>query len=243
MNHRLSRLAGIAVVLGLAALVVVPGAQASSGTGVVPEAKSPTERALDLMPVRVKAGLDIRMAYRRYALCAASNITPSGRSTFINGKKYTVGTGICPIITGWTVYNETLQGTRPRVKGPSTIWSSFGTPSSFPQYSPETGWTIAPGTIRSEVVGTEPNQGMANFWGFPCTVTTPETIDGTKYPMAMCAGPLMENINNRPVSDGATMFTNAPASADIPVGLAQINSGPLVGMETFFLSPFNNNSD
>ena len=243
MNHRFSRLVGIAAVIGLAALVVAPGAQASSGTGVVPAAKSPTERALDLMPARVKAGLDIRMAYRRYALCAASNITPSEQSTFINGKKYKVGTGLCPIITDWTVYNKTLQGTRPRVKGPSTIWSSFGTPSTFPQYSPETGWTIAPGTIRTEVVGAEPNQGMANFWGFPCTVTTPETIDGTKYPMAMCAGPLMENINNRPVSDGATMFTNAPASADIPVGLARINSGPLVGMETFFLSPFRNNSD
>ena len=101
------------------------------------------------MPLKIKAGLDIRMAYRRYALCAASNITPSKKSTYINGRKYQVGTGFCPIVKGWTIYNETLQGTSPTVKGPSTIWSSFGEPSTFPQYSPDTGWTVAAGTGRT----------------------------------------------------------------------------------------------
>lgn len=238
MKSRRSRLAGTAAVLGLVALFVAPLAQASPGEDAVPRAKSATTRALDLMPKKIKAGLDIRFAFRRYALCAASDITPSSKRTIINGKKYRVGTGICPILKGWTVYNETLQGTKPTVDGPSTIWSSFGTPVSFPQYSPETGWTIAPGTIRSQVLGTSGNEGMANFWGFPCVESKPVYIQGKEYPMATCAGPLMENINNGPVTFGETMFTNAPTSATRPVGLALVTRGRLVGMEPFFLSPF-----
>ena len=79
---------------------------------------------------------------------------------------------------------------------------------------------------------------MANFWGFPCVVTTPVTIGGVSYPMAMCAGPLMENINNGPVSAGATMVTDAPESATIPVGGVKLSTGSLAGMESFFLNPF-----
>ena len=238
MTVRRSSLAGTTAVLVLALLAIAPLAQASSATGAGTAAASPTARALALMPKRIKAGLKIRMSYRRYALCAASNITPSSRKTTINGRKYTVGTGLCPIVKAWTVYNESLQGTSPTVKGPSTIWSSFGNPATYPQYSAEGGWTVTAARPRTYVVGDAPNEGMANFWGFPCAVTTPVTIDGTEYPMAMCAGPLMENIDNRPVSDGVEAFTNAAASATIPVGLAKIAEGPLSGMETFFLLPF-----
>lgn len=238
MNQRRSRLAGTAAVLALAALAVAPVAQASSGADASPAAASATARALALMPAKVKAGFKIRVAYRRYALCAASNITPSKKSTYINGKKYTVGTGLCPIVKAWTVYNKSLQGTSTTVKGNSTIWSSFGNPSTYAQYSADTGWVVAPATGRTYVVGNAPNEGMANFWGFPCAVTTPVTIGGTKYPMAMCAGPLMENIDNRPVSDGVAGFTNASTSATIPVGLAKIAAGPLSGLEPWFLAPF-----
>ena len=232
------RLAGSSAALALALLVAAPVAQASPGPFAAPAAKSPETKALDLMPRKIKAGLDIRMAYRRYALCAASNIAPSKKTTRINGKRYRLGTGLCPIVTGWTVYNESLQGKSPRVKGASTIWSSFGNPPTYPQYSSETGWTVAAATPRTYVVGQSPNKEMANFWGFPCVVTKPVTIGATRYPMAMCAGPLMENIDNRPVSDGVTAFTNAPASATIPVGLGKIAGGPLAGMEPFFLNPF-----
>ena len=235
MTIRRSRLAGTAAVLGLAALAVAPVAQASSATGA---ASTPEARALALMPAKIKAGFDVRIAYRRYALCAASNITPSRKKTTINGKQYTVGTGLCPIVTGWTVYNKSLQGTSPTVKGNSTIWSSFGNPATYPQYSADTGWTVTAARPRTYTIGAAPNQGMANFWGFPCVVTTPVTIGATRYPMAMCAGPLMENIDNRPVSDGVTGFTNAATSATIPVGLAKIATGPLAGMELFFLNPF-----
>ncbi|MFM8560659.1 MAG: hypothetical protein ACKOB9_01000 [Solirubrobacterales bacterium] len=239
MKNLRSRLGSSATVLVVAALAAAPAAQASPGAGAAPAAGTPTARALALMPARIKAGFDIRISYRRYALCAASNITPSKKTTSINGKKYTVGTGLCPIVTDWTVYNKSLQGTSPTVKGASTIWSSFGNPSTYAQYDPAAGtWSVAPATGRTYVVGASPNVGMANFWGFPCVVTTPVTINGTRYPMAMCAGPLMENIDNRPVSDGVTAFTNAPTSATIPVGLGKIAGGPLAGMETFFLNPF-----
>ena len=187
------------------------------------------------MPLKIKAGLDIRMAYRRYALCAASNITPSKKSTYINGRKYQVGTGFCPIVKGWTIYNETLQGTSPTVKGPSTIWSSFGSPPSLPQYN-GTSWSVAAPQGGLVTEGESPNAGMANFWGFPCAVTTPVTIDGTKYPMAMCAGPLMENIDNRPVAPGSSIYTDNP-SATIPVGFGKPLTGSLAGMDSFFMNP------
>lgn len=236
MKNRRNRLAGSATALGLAVLAVAPAAQASPVAA--PAAKSPQTKALDLMPRKIQAGLDIRMAYRRYALCAASNIARSKKTTRINGKRYRLGTGLCPIVTGWTVYNESLQGKSPRVKGASTIWSSFGNPPTYPQYDPSSKtWSVAAATPRTYVVGQSPNKEMANFWGFPCVVTKPVTIGGTRYPMAMCAGPLMENIDNRPVSKGETAFTNAPASADIPVGLAKL-TGRLAGLEEFFLNPF-----
>ncbi len=238
MNLPTRRLAGTAAVLGLAALALAPAAQAAPATGAVSAAISPTARALAQLPAKINAGVDIRIAYRRYALCAASNITPSNKKISINGTKYQVGTGLCPIVTGQTVYNKSLQGTSPTVKGPSTIWSSFGSPTAFPQYSAETGWTVAAPVGRTLVVGTAPNTGMANFWGFPCVVTTPVAIGGTNHPMAMCAGPLMENINNGPVSAGATMFTDGPASATVTVGAVTMSTGPLAGMESFFMNPF-----
>ncbi len=238
MNLPSSRIAGAAAIFGVAALALVPAAQGAVTNGGVSAAASPTTRALALVPPKIRAGLDIRIAYRRYALCAASNITPSQKTTSINGKTYTLGTGLCPIITGQTVYNKSLQGTGATVQGPSTIWSSFGTPPAYPQYSTETGWTVGPGTGRTLVVGTAPNAGMANFWGYPCVVTTPVNIAGTNYPMAMCAGPLMENIDNRPVANGVTMYTQGPASATIPVGFGKLTSGTLTGMEPFFLNPF-----
>lgn len=56
--------------------------------------------------------------------------------------------------------------------------------------------------------------------------------------MAMCAGPLMENIDNRPVAAGVTMSTHGGISVTIPVGLAVMANGPLAGMKPFFLNPF-----
>lgn len=233
------RLAGTAAVIGLAALAVVPAAQAAHDNGGAPAPTNPSARALALVPAKITARLDVRLALRRYALCAASNITPSTRSTVINGRKYTLGTGLCPIVTGWTVYNKSLQGEKATVNGASTIWSSFGSPDAFPQYDAGTGaWALAPGTGRTLVVGAAPNAGMANFWGYPCVVTTPVSIGGTNYPMAMCAGPLMENIDNRPVTNGTTMYTQGAASATIPVGFGKLTGGTLAGLEPFFSNPF-----
>ena len=235
MNIPKRRLATIAAVLGFGVLAVAPATQAAPATRAA--AASPTTRALALVPPTIEAGIGMRIAYRRYALCAASNITPSTKSTFINGKKYTLGTGTCPIVMGWTVYNYSLQGANPTVKGDTTIWSSFGSPATFPQDT-STGWVVAAPVGRAYTVGANGNTAMANFWGYPCVVTTPKTIDGKKYPMAMCAGPIMENIDNRPVSTGVQAFTNASTTATIPVGLAKIPPGPLAGMETFFMNPF-----
>ena len=237
MNLPARRLSGTAAaILGLAALAVVPAAQAAPATGAASTAATQTARALALLPANIKAGLDIRVAHRRYALCAASNITPSRKSVLINGRKYQVGTGLCPIVTGWTVYNKSLQGTNPTPKGASTIWSSFGSPPSLPQYN-GTAWAVAAPQGGYATEGVAPNAGMANFWGFPCVVTTPVAIDGTKYPMAMCAGPLMENIDNRPVAPGSSIYTDNP-SATIPVGFGKPLVGQLAGMDSFFMNPF-----
>jgi hypothetical protein len=237
MNLPTRRLSGAAVVLGLAALAVVPSAQAASATGSTPAAGTATTRALALLPAKITAGLDIRVAKRRYALCAASNITPSSKSIIINSRKYQVGTGVCPIVTGWTVYNKSLQGTGTTPKGASTIWSSFGSPAALAQYNPTTGWTVAAPQGGLVTEGSPGNSGMANFWGFPCVVTTPVNIGGTNYPMAMCAGPLMENIDNRPVAPGSSIYTDNP-TANIPVGYGKPLVGQLAGMDSFFMNPF-----
>ena len=92
--------------------------------------------------------------------------------------------------------------------------------------------------MRTGIVGESPNKGMANFWGFPCVVTTPVTIGGVKYPMAMCAGPLMENPDNRPAAFGVLMGTDAPTSAEIPVGATTMTNGPLAGLTKWLLDPF-----
>ena len=237
MNLPTLRRSGAAAILGLAALAVVPAAQAAPATTAPPASKTATARALALLPANITAGFDIRVAKRRYALCAASNITASKKSVVINRRKYQVGTGLCPIVTGWTVYNKSLQGTNPTVNGASTIWSSFGSPPTLPQYNPTTGWIVAPPTGGLVTEGIAPNEGMANFWGFPCVVTTPVNIAGTNYPMAMCAGPLMENIDNRPVAPGSSIYTDN-TSATIPVGFGKPLVGQFAGMDAFFQNPF-----
>lgn len=241
MTSRRSRFAATTAVLTMAALSLTPVAPASSGSAgeAAANGAKATQRALDLMPAKIIARLNFSMAKRSYALCAASDITPSNQTTTINGRKYTVGTGLCPIVKGWTVYNKSLQGQGARVNGQKrTIWSSFGYPAEFAQYSAETGWSVGPAQPRIQVVGAGNNEGMANFWGFPCAVTKPQIIGGKAYPMAMCAGPIMENINNRPVEDGVQMVTNAPESATIPVGGAEITKGPLVGLEKYLYQVF-----
>lgn len=184
---------------------------------------SDTERAAAsaLMPAIIKAGLDLRVAYRRYALCSATDVTPGSKTTVINGRKYTVGTGVCPIVTGWTVYNKSLQGSAPSVKGAGTIWSSYGVPPQFPQFV-NGNWTIAPDLLRHQTVAPSSDGGMANFFGFPCVVIDPVSIEGRDYPMAMCAGPLMENVDNRPVSPGSQIRTHASEDARFPVGSAEV---------------------
>lgn len=173
------------------------------------------------MSAIIEAGLDRRVAYRRYALCSATDVTPGSKTTVINGRKYTVGTGVCPIVTGWTVHNRSLQGSAPSVRGAGTIWSSYGVPPQFPQFV-DGNWTISPDVLRHHTVARDPDGGMANFFGFPCIVIDPVSIDGRDYPMAMCAGPLMENVDNRPVSPGSQIRTHAPEGARSPVGSAEV---------------------
>lgn len=236
--HRTRRhLLSIAAILGLAAVTTASVAQAAPATGAVPSATSATARALSLLPARVTAGVDIRMTRRRYALCAASNTIPSHTTIVINRRTYQVGTGVCPIMNGWTIYNASLQGLRARVKGRSTIWSSFGAPTSMPLYNPASGWSVGPPKGRTFIMGTAPNTGMANFWGFPCVVIRPVTIGGTEYPMAMCAGPLNENLDNLPVRTGGKVFTTAAASAPMPVGVGTTAVGQIAGLESFLLPP------
>ena len=217
----------VSVVLAATSLLAAaPAHAAPAGQG------SDAERAAasELIPATIKAGMDLRVAHRRYALCSATDVTPGSKQTVINGRRYTVGTGVCPIVTGWTVYNKSLQGNATTAKGAETIWSSYGVPPQFPQFI-NGNWTIAPDVLRRQTVegpsaaGTGANPvdgGMANFFGFPCVVIDPVSIDGRDYPMAMCAGPLMENVDNRPVSPGSPMRTHAPEGARFPVGSAEV---------------------
>lgn len=222
----------IAVVVLTAALVGSACSSSSDGssstTTTKPKPKavnsivteSPEAAALALMPESVEAGLDIRVESRRYALCSATNTTPSDQTVVIDGATYTVATGTCPIIDGWTVYNESLQGPDVTVSGSATIWSSYGVPSEFPQFI-DGSWSIAPDTLRLTTAGTPPSGGMANFFGYPCVEIPPVMIDGKEHPMAMCAGPLMEGVGNKAVAPGTAIRTHTPEGATFPVGGAE----------------------
>ena len=117
LPHRL-----LAVIIATLALAVPAALSVAQAAPQAPAARAttPEAKALALLPTRVTAGVDIHMQRRRYALCAASNITPSDQTIIINNRTYQVGTGLCPIISGWSIYNASLQGSGISPSGPST---------------------------------------------------------------------------------------------------------------------------
>jgi len=200
--------------------VMIGSSTPSGAVGTAPAAQNgPTAAVLKLIQPSYTATLTTAVVVRPYALCAASGVVPTKTTTSINGVSYHVGVAICPIVTGKTVINTSLQGTAETPAGRGTIWSSFGQPSTFPQLDGGT-WTVAPATPRNYVVSPKIGKSESNLWGYPCVTIKPVNIGGKEYPLAECAGPMMENITNEPVRYGSAAYTQAAPNLPNPVGYA-----------------------
>ena len=210
----------IAGTASVALLGVMVGSSTTSGAAGAASAQGgPTSAVLKLIQPSYTATLATAIVDRPYALCAASGVIPTKTTTSINGVSYHVGVAICPILTGQTMINTSLQGTEVTPAGQGTIWSSFGQPATFPQLVDGT-WTVQAAAPRNYVVGPRIEDGESNLWGYPCVTIKPVNINGKDYPLAECAGPMMENINNAPVQYGSAAYTQAAPNLPNPVGYA-----------------------
>ena len=150
------------------------------------------------------------MCHGKYALCAASPTTPTGKTMVIGGVTFQEGASICPVLTGKAVGDQNLIGSCKPPKG--KIWSLFSTEMNYPQ-APT--WAVVKAQPRTFVT-TAGAGGMANQWSYPCVIR-PKKVNGAT--LADCLGPLNESPwGGAVVPIGATVVTSAPVGSAYPVG-------------------------
>ena len=164
-------------------------------------------------------GIEVRPMFVPYALCAASSTHPTSQHMVINGVSYRVGLSICPVVTGRSLANVELTHGLKTPQGTGTVWSLFGTPATFPQQQANGTWVIQAAKHRAFKTSVTPGGASSNMWSFPCVVNKKQltATDGTLFTVATCRGPMMENINNKPILFGATVFTNAAVGLPNPI--------------------------
>ena len=163
----------------------------------------------------------------KFALCAASTCTPTGKKMSVTNLKGEVNSYdemqcTCPVVTGPSIADVkggNMQGSctvpAATAKYPNPIWSLFSPTASYPQqsatppYSSSTGsGQVCPGT------GT---QMVTNCWSFQCTIDAAQTNGVTT---ATCFCPLGENLTGDPVAAGTPFFTEAGGAAATAAGKA-----------------------
>jgi len=155
----------------------------------------------------------IQVCTGEFALCAASPTTPvAGQTITVNGKVFSLGTSVCPVLKGPALADMDLTGGSCANPGPGKVWSLFQPRDSYPQ-APT--WADAPAAFRKFTTTTAAGGGMSNMFSFPCTVR-PNKINGTK--LADCYGPMNESPTGVAVLAGTEVMTQSPAGAADPVG-------------------------
>ena len=154
-------------------------------------------------------GIDLSICTGQFALCAASNATPTGKNITVKGKTFKEGMAVCPVLEGPSIADLSLMnGSCDAPKG--TVWSLFSNTSPFPQ-APD--WKSMPAVHRTFT--TSKDQGMSNMWSFPCVIQ-PQQINGAT--VAKCYGPLNESPwTSNHVKTGVKIVTDSP-NGMYPVG-------------------------
>jgi hypothetical protein len=148
----------------------------------------------------------------KYALCAASPTTPTGKTIVINGVTFQEGVSVCPVLTGESIGNRGMIKSCNPPKGQNTVWSLFSTATEYPQ-APS--WAVVKSQPRTFVT-TEGTGGMSNQWSYPCVIR-PKQVNGAT--LADCLGPINESPwNGAVVPVGANVVTAAPIGSAYPVG-------------------------
>lgn len=152
------------------------------------------------------------MCHGKYALCAASPTTPTGKTIVINGVVFQEGVSVCPVLKGESVADRNLIGSCKPPKGENTVWSLFSTEMNYPQ-APS--WAVVKATPRTFVTAVGAG-GMANQWSYPCVIR-PKKVNGAT--LADCLGPINESPwNGAVVPVGTSVVTSAPVGSAYPVG-------------------------
>ena len=154
--------------------------------------------------------VDLAICKGRYALCAASGATPTGKTIVVNGKTFQEGVAVCPVLIGPAIADLNLMGGK--CKAPEgKVWSLFSTLTSYPQ-APS--WDVKPMVVRQFI--TTNTSGMSNMWSFSCDLIAKKVND---VRLASCYGPINESPwNGDHVPVGTESFSAAPPGALNPVG-------------------------
>ena len=168
--------------------------------------------ALLIFSTAVTAAPDLVICQGRYALCASSPTTPTGKTIVINGATFKEGVSACPVLTGKSIGDRNLMGSCKPPRGENTVWSLFSFETTYPQ-APS--WAVVTAVPRTFVT-TSGEGGMANQWSYPCVVR-PKKVNGAT--IADCLGPLNESPwNGDAIPAGTSVVTSAPVGSAYPVG-------------------------
>ena len=152
----------------------------------------------------------------KFALCAASTCTPTGKKMSVTNLKGEVNSYdemqcTCPVVTGPSIADVkggNMQGScaipAATAKYPNPIWSLFSPTASYPQQSATP--TFSSSTGSGQVCPGTGTQMVTNCWSFQCTIDSAQTNGVTT---ATCFCPLGENLTGDPVAAGTPFFTEA----------------------------------
>jgi len=168
--------------------------------------------ALLIFSTAVTAAPNLVICQGRYALCASSPTTLTGKTIVINGTTFKEGISVCPVLSGKAIGDNNLMGSCKPPRGENTVWSLFSFETTYPQ-APS--WAVVTAVPRTFVT-TSGEGGMANQWSYPCVVR-PKKVNGAT--IADCLGPINESPwNGDHVPVGTESFSAAPPGALNPVG-------------------------
>jgi hypothetical protein len=172
-----------------------------------------------------------------FAFCGASGAIPTGRKIVVQGVEYNEGCAICPVLTGPSISNLTMEGIsgtygKFNVNGnfqtpdgtDTTVWSLFwyyDSTTTVPQFNPASKeWELLPPVNRSFIVNLDsPSTSESNMFAMPGiifdTTSTGIVLAKVYGPLNEAAVPLRKAV---PVTSGMKSITAAKEGFPYPVG-------------------------
>jgi hypothetical protein len=151
-----------------------------------------------ILSVTAAYAQNLQVCDGKYALCAASTCTPTGKTMTVGGNTFPEMKCECPILKGTALADVTggnMQGSCASANK-DEVWSLFSVTDSLPQE--KNNWSRKPADMAAQYQVCKHN-AFTNCFSFSCR----KVKDKHGVEIAVCTCPQNENLKAEPVPIGA----------------------------------------